>query len=341
MKKYIRYGFLIFSLFCTSFVFGEVVFAKYGGAFMRIGVGARPLGMGGACVAICEDVTSIYWNPAGLASMETLQIHGMHSERFSGIVNWDFIGVGMPFGNHFSMGLGFFRMGIDNIPVTALRDPQRELGEQYIDTNGDWIENDVYVKRYINDNEMSFVFSFAKKSSTRFLYGGNIKVIRKSADKYGAWGLGFDFGIIVKPYRSLHIGCVLLDGPSTLVAWNGGRKELIAPHIRTGIAYPLKILYFGVLPVLDIHVDFENHGSSTQVSIGRTDISFHGGLEIGYKNRIALRMGSDRGFMTIGAGLNISAFIIDYGFSHHFDLGSSHRISITLFWDKNRLSQFW
>ena len=340
MKKYIRSGFLIFSLFHSSFVFGEVVFAKYGGAFMRIGVGARPLGMGGAYVAICEDVTSIYWNPAGLASMETLQIHGMHSERFSGIVNWDFVGIGMPLNNHFAMGLGFFRMGIDGIPVTVLRDPSRERGEQYVDVNGNWVENDVFVEKYINNNDMSFVFSFAKKSSARLSYGGNIKVIRKSAGEYGAWGLGFDFGIIVKPYRSLQVGCVLLDGSSTLIAWNGGRKELIAPHFKTGIAYPLQILNFDVLPLLDIHIDFENHSSGAQVSLGRTDLNFHGGLEIGFKNRVALRMGSDTGVMTVGTGLNVSAFKIDYGFSHHFDLGSIHRVSVTLIWDKNRLSQF-
>ena len=38
-------------------------FGKYAGEFMSLGVGARPLSMGGAYVALANDVTSGYWNP--------------------------------------------------------------------------------------------------------------------------------------------------------------------------------------------------------------------------------------------------------------------------------------
>ena len=33
-------------------------------------VGARPLGMGGAFVAVADDINSVYWNPAGLANIK-------------------------------------------------------------------------------------------------------------------------------------------------------------------------------------------------------------------------------------------------------------------------------
>ena len=36
---------------------------------MAIGVGSRPLGMGGAFVGIADDVTAGYYNPAGLANL--------------------------------------------------------------------------------------------------------------------------------------------------------------------------------------------------------------------------------------------------------------------------------
>ena len=41
---------------------------------MQTGVGGRALGMGGAYVAIGDDVTSIYWNPAGLGFLDKGQI---------------------------------------------------------------------------------------------------------------------------------------------------------------------------------------------------------------------------------------------------------------------------
>lgn len=33
-------------------------------------VGARPLGMGGAFIGIADDITTVYWNPAGVISLE-------------------------------------------------------------------------------------------------------------------------------------------------------------------------------------------------------------------------------------------------------------------------------
>ena len=61
--------------------------AKYGGDFLSVGAGARALGMGSAHAAITNDVTSAYWNPAGLTDVESLDIAYMHSERFAGIVS--------------------------------------------------------------------------------------------------------------------------------------------------------------------------------------------------------------------------------------------------------------
>ncbi|MGD9140619.1 MAG: PorV/PorQ family protein [bacterium] len=43
-------------------------------SFLRIGVGARAAGMGGAFVAVCDDVTSVAWNPAGLVLMDKSEI---------------------------------------------------------------------------------------------------------------------------------------------------------------------------------------------------------------------------------------------------------------------------
>jgi hypothetical protein len=44
-------------------------FYKYSNEFLSIGIGARGLAMSGAQVASVGDVTSAYWNPAGLASV--------------------------------------------------------------------------------------------------------------------------------------------------------------------------------------------------------------------------------------------------------------------------------
>ena len=56
-------------LFFFTSLNAQTVFGKYAGEFMAIGVGGRPLGMGGAFTGIANDVTSGYYNPAGLANV--------------------------------------------------------------------------------------------------------------------------------------------------------------------------------------------------------------------------------------------------------------------------------
>jgi len=50
------------------------------GAFDRIGIGARPKGMGDAFTAISDDGNSIYWNPAGIARIEKSELSVMHKD---------------------------------------------------------------------------------------------------------------------------------------------------------------------------------------------------------------------------------------------------------------------
>jgi len=307
--------------------------AKYAGDFLEIGVGARALGMGGTHIAISSDITSIYWNPAGLVHVKSLQLHGMHSERFAGTVNWDFIGVGLPAGKDAAMGLGFFRLGVDDIPFTALMDPTRPKYETYVDESGQIVTNVPYAYQYVNDQQMAFVFSYARRRGPDLSFGGNIKIIRKSNGVESAWGLGFDFGLRLHPYRQLDLGLVLKDATTTWVTWTTGRKELIVPQLHFGAAYPFRFSKFTFLPAIDAAVNFENRDTGSQLSVGSSGWDFSGGIEVDYSQSTAVRLGVDRGRFATGAGLRFKFIQADYGFLHHPDLGETHRISLTLFWD--------
>src|SRR5213083_1097212 len=71
---------------------------KYAGEFLKIQVGARALGMGGAFVAVADDATAPYWNPAGLVYLPYREVLPQHSEKFGGLVTHDYIGAGFPLG---------------------------------------------------------------------------------------------------------------------------------------------------------------------------------------------------------------------------------------------------
>src|SRR5712692_5692602 len=46
--------------------------------FLRIGVGARAVGMGESFVAVANDPSAIFWNPAGLASLQRRELAVSH-----------------------------------------------------------------------------------------------------------------------------------------------------------------------------------------------------------------------------------------------------------------------
>jgi hypothetical protein len=48
--------------------------------FLKIGVGARAMGMGGAYASIAGDATALAWNPAGIGTINEIQLSAQHTE---------------------------------------------------------------------------------------------------------------------------------------------------------------------------------------------------------------------------------------------------------------------
>src|SRR4029077_18132794 len=71
----------------------------YAGEFLRIGVGARALGMGSAFVGLADDGTAAYWNPAGLATLSEHQLTAMHAGQLGSIAQSDCLSYVMPVGS--------------------------------------------------------------------------------------------------------------------------------------------------------------------------------------------------------------------------------------------------
>ncbi len=329
--KVLRVAFINLAVlvFLTSAHAGGFRTAKYGGEFLTLGAGGRALGMGGAYAALANDVSAGYWNPAGLASLAYPQIMLMHSQQFSGVVKYDYGSYAMPLGASRSLGIGLIRLGVDDIPVTRLSNPALKLGEEYVDENGITRINTPYVARTIADAEYALFFSYAMQRNAKLALGANAKLIHKNVGDNSAWGLGFDIGAIYKPAGNLLIGLNLQDITTTVLAWNTGTREIIIPTLKAGIAYPLLIPSLGgaIAPAIDFDIRFEGRDYAAQFAAGPVSVDSHIGWEYQYQNLFALRLGSDVGKFSAGAGLNLSKLQIDYAFLSHDELGNSHRIS--------------
>ncbi|MBN1154041.1 PorV/PorQ family protein [candidate division KSB1 bacterium] len=318
-------------------VAGDIVAGKYAGEFMATGVGARALGMGGAYVGIGDDVTAGYWNPAGLADLQYPELVGMYAERFAKLVNYNYGAMMIPASRRSSVALSVIRLAVDDIPVTALRRDDLELGAIY---DGNKI-NTPYVVRTINDAEWAFYLSYAKRVSSRLAWGSNVKVVTKQIGDNSAWGLGFDLALLYKLYRNMNIGVNVQDITTTLLAWDTGRKEAITPTMKFGTAYYFDISAINsrLIPAIDFDLRFENRRTASQFNAGRFSFDSHLGLEYEFKHVVAVRLGSDVGHFTAGAGLRLPNLNIDYAFMSHDELGDTHRISLLLMIKEERLKR--
>lgn len=325
---------LIFFLLVTTSIQSQTVISKYAGEFMALGVGGRALGMGGAFVAIANDVTSGYYNPAGLANINYPQLSLMHSEQFGNLVNYDYGAVVIPYSTDMSFGLSIMRLGVDGIPDTrnALYDAN---GDGIIDIKDDRLDYSKITE--FSNQDWAFYLSFAKRQSENFYWGVNAKIIRRDLAEYGATGIGFDVGAYYVPMENLFLGANLQDATTTLIAWNTGRNELVSPTLKVGGAYKfVEILGGYIMPALDLDIRFENRRFASNFNIGPVSFDMHAGFEYNFKNVVSVRAGySDVKQFTVGAGVKLPKLNIDYSFARftasEIDrLPDTHRISLML-----------
>lgn len=324
---------VILALLVNSTVFPQVVIGKYAGEFMAIGVGGRPLGMGGAYTALANDVTAGYYNPAGLIRINYPQISLMHDERFGNLVNYDYAGVALPYGSDMSFGLSVMRLGVDGIPDTrkALYDAN---GDGILDIKDDKLD---YSKiSEFSNQDWAFYLTFAKKYSDNLSFGANVKVITRKLAEESATGIGFDLGAIYQPMDRLLLGANIQDITTTVVAWSTGRTELVTPTLKVGAAYQIDFLGGKISPALDFDVRFENRRYASQFNVGPVSFDPHVGLEYNFRDLFAVRAGyNDVKQFTIGAGVKLPKLNIDYSFarfnmSETDRLPDTHRISLIL-----------
>ena len=326
--------------------------AKYGADFLAGGVGARALGMGGAFVAVASDANAGYWNPAGLMEADYPEVSYMHAERFSGIVSFDYAGVAWPLSDRSTLGVSFFRSGVNDIKNTldawdAERDAPRPNPEDYITS--------------FSAADYAFFFGYGRRISDRLNIGLTAKIIRRTIGEFAdAWGYSFDAGVQYRSGRLL-LGVNVQDLTTMLQSWSvdqeslanirdvfgdelpAGGTELVLPVLRLGSAYEWANTNGSFLVAFDVDVAFD--GQQAQ-AINAGDASFHPrlGVEYAYRDVVAVRAGVSRFQHTrsdgwdvtpsIGAGFRIRGIHVDYGFGDFAglvsDLGYSHRISLRL-----------
>lgn len=94
--------------------------ATRGANFLEIGVGARAAGLGGAYTGLAEGITALYWNPAGLAEIETPSAAFSLANLYGDLgIRHVFVGGSLPLGPNQAFGLALIQLTSGDIERTT------------------------------------------------------------------------------------------------------------------------------------------------------------------------------------------------------------------------------
>lgn len=319
---------------------------KYAAEFLKIPIGARAVGMGGAFVAVTDDATGPWWNPAGMVYLPYKEVIPQHQEKFGSLANHDFIGGVLPLdgakGHRQAVGFGIVRFAVDDIPITP-RPSGLVAGRDFIDDGRDgdpatqdpgqgdgvWEPGERLLISSDNlfmasSSDMAFLLSYARQKNEHWAFGGNLKFVRQSipdtlpGEHATSFGAGLDAGLLYMPTDAVTIGAAVHDLTKTYLAWSNGSRETIDPSMATGVAFNFKPADRHALTwAFDLAWEFDNRKLDSELKLGGITADVRTGLEYWYRNMLALRSGVDGKDLTFGAGLRYKQIGVDYAAQLH------------------------
>ena len=94
-----------------------------GAQFLKIGVGARAMGMGGAYGAMAGDPTTLAWNPAGIGTIDELELSAEHTVWVADMSH-NFIGLVVPITDQFNLAFHTIYLTSGSIEITTIDNPE-------------------------------------------------------------------------------------------------------------------------------------------------------------------------------------------------------------------------
>jgi hypothetical protein len=307
------------------------------GQFLKIGVGARAIGMGGAQTAVMGDLSSLYWNPAGLSRLENTGEFVFNHANWLADINHDFAAAALNLGDFGSLGLS----------LTALNVPE-DLVRTVAFPEGDGRRWDAH--------SLAIGIAYARDLTDRFSIGINFKYIREAIWSESAQGFAADVGMLyLSEIPGLTLGVAVVNfgtpmrmdgrdlyfnedpngdvgsGPNNVPSQYRTVDFDLPLTFRIGLAWEFKPTDdFTVVAAFDAaHPNDNTEYVNTGLEVSFMKIFF---ARAGYKS-IFLR-DSEQG-LTWGLGFhygitNVARVKIDYGFADYGRLKNVHYLTFGL-----------
>lgn len=303
-----------------------------GSQFLKIGVGARGSAMGAYC-SVTNDLSSMYWNPAGLADYKKIGLEADYTQWIAGFKHI-FGGFAMPLGSSFTIGASLTSFQSDDIEITTLKSPEG-------------------TGHYYQANDMAASVCFAGYLTEEFSFGINAKYLYNGFESVSSTGFAFDIGTM---YNTGLYGIKIAFALSNL----GTRMQYTGAGLKNNVdidpenvdvrpveaelsaqSYSIPLIFRAGLSTDKLINDEDNKLIVAADFATYSDVSeqYTLGAEYTYKKLISVRgsyiFGHDQLGLAGGIGLNWEAgndmkVNFDYSINPTADLGLINRLSINV-----------
>ena len=258
-------------------------------------IGARPAAMGESFVAVADDGSSAYWNPAGLTALRNHELHSMAADLFGTGLSSNYLGYAQPVSDRSAAGVLWHRLGFSDDEFT--------FGQNL------------------------FVFSSAYEVSDRIAVGANLKWNTLDAELEGlanppgfsstGSGVGLDIGLLWEARRGVRFGLMAQDIGDTGIDYENGVSRTIYPmNLRLGTAYRL-------------NRDFLLSGTFDEAAHLGGEYRIHPALAL--RGGVQRDLGEAAGIgLAFGAGARYKFTQVDYAYTDSPGLGGTHRFSLSI-----------
>jgi opacity protein-like surface antigen len=145
---------------------------------LKLNVGPRAIGMGGAFTAVADDITSLYWNPSGSANIESNEAYFNHTALYLDL-RYDYAAIASNISGFGTVGAFVSVLSTDEVPVRTVEQPEG-TGE------------------FFNYGAIVVGLNYSKLLTENFSIGFNAKYINESIWHMSATGFAIDVGTLYK-----------------------------------------------------------------------------------------------------------------------------------------------
>jgi hypothetical protein len=303
--------------------------------FLKIGAGARPIGMGSAYTAVANDILSVYWNPAGLARVGGYGEAMFNHSAWLADTRYNFAAFSLNLSTFGALAFHVISFSTPEQPVRTIENPEG--------TGQNW-----------DANSIALGLTYAQNLTDRFSIGFTARYIGERIFNANAMGMGFDIGIFYEtPIENLTLGAVVSNFGTKMRMYGrdlyinhspideDGTVEAVPAEYRTD-SYHLPLnLKFGLAWNAVHNENFSVLVAADGRQANDNSPSVNTGLEIGVKNIVFIRAGYKSLFMeeseesfTFGAGLRYDVvgtnLKFDFGWADYGRLKNVQFISLAI-----------